>query len=156
MKRQLRHERWDAAERRLLAAGEERAAPTDGRRRPRGAPRPVRGAGGCRLDRADLDVSSRDHAAQRGDHPALVAPTADPHLRRARRPRANRLARVLRDHGAGRRRAGRASMLANSCEWFETNVAVARLGAQLVPVNWHLRARRAARGSSPTPTRASS
>ena len=30
-------------------------------------------------------------------------------------------------------------MLANSCEWFETNVAVARLGAQLVPVNWHLR-----------------
>jgi long-chain acyl-CoA synthetase len=32
-----------------------------------------------------------------------------------------------------------ALMLPNSCEWFETNAAVARAGAQLVPVNWHLR-----------------
>ena len=30
-------------------------------------------------------------------------------------------------------------MLPNSIEWFEATVAIARLGAQLVPVNWHLK-----------------
>jgi long-chain acyl-CoA synthetase len=30
-------------------------------------------------------------------------------------------------------------MLPNGAEWFETHVAAARLGAALVPVNWHLR-----------------
>ena len=30
-------------------------------------------------------------------------------------------------------------MLPNSIEWFEGTVAIARLGAQLVPINWHLK-----------------
>ena len=30
-------------------------------------------------------------------------------------------------------------MLPNSIEWFEATVAIARLGAQLVPINWHLK-----------------
>ncbi|HEY8217019.1 MAG TPA: AMP-binding protein [Acidimicrobiia bacterium] len=50
---------------------------------------------------------------------------------------ANRLAHVLSAHGV---RAGErvAVMLPNGAEWFEANLAAARLRAQLVPVNWHL------------------
>src|SRR5581483_9460599 len=52
--------------------------------------------------------------------------------------RSARLAAVLRGLGAGPGERV-ALMLPNSCEWFETNAAIARTGAQLVPVNWHLR-----------------
>jgi acyl-CoA synthetase (AMP-forming)/AMP-acid ligase II len=50
---------------------------------------------------------------------------------------AHRLAHVLTAHGV---RDGErvAVMLPNGAEWFEVNLAAARLGAQLVPVNWHL------------------
>jgi long-chain acyl-CoA synthetase len=72
-----------------------------------------------------------------GGKAALVAPTGTRTFAELA-DRSARLARVLRDHGAGPGDRV-ALMLPNSCEWFETNVAVARLGAQLVPVNWHLR-----------------
>jgi long-chain acyl-CoA synthetase len=51
--------------------------------------------------------------------------------------RANRLAHVLAAHGAGPGERV-AVMLPNGAEWFEANLATARLGAQVVPVNWHL------------------
>jgi long-chain acyl-CoA synthetase len=72
-----------------------------------------------------------------GDKAALIAPSGSRTFA-GLEDRAARLTRVLRDRGAGPAERV-ALMLANSCEWFETNVAVARLGAQLVPVNWHLR-----------------
>ena len=51
---------------------------------------------------------------------------------------ANRLARVLASRHVARDERV-AVMLPNSIEWFEATVAIARLGAQLVPVNWHLK-----------------
>jgi long-chain acyl-CoA synthetase len=51
---------------------------------------------------------------------------------------ANRLARVLATRHVARDERV-AVMLPNSIEWFEATVAIARLGAQLVPVNWHLK-----------------
>lgn len=77
------------------------------------------------------------HAASRPDHPALIA-DGTTRTYRALDERAARLARGLAGLGVG---AGErvALMLPNGAEWFEVNLAVARLGAQLVPVNWHLR-----------------
>jgi long-chain acyl-CoA synthetase len=53
--------------------------------------------------------------------------------------RANRLAHALRARGVG---AGDrvAVMLPNSIELFEANVAISKLDAFVVPVNWHLKA----------------
>ena len=50
---------------------------------------------------------------------------------------ANRLANVLQARGVGTGDRV-AVMLPNGAEWFATNLAAARLAAQLVPVNWHL------------------
>src|SRR5260370_41968194 len=51
--------------------------------------------------------------------------------------RADRLASLMTARGveAGDRVA---VMVPNGAPWFEANVAAARLGAQLVPLNWHL------------------
>src|SRR5260370_21033864 len=51
--------------------------------------------------------------------------------------RADRLASLMTARGveAGERVA---VMVPNGAPWFEANVAAARLGAQLVPLNWHL------------------
>jgi len=51
--------------------------------------------------------------------------------------RANRLAHVLAAHGVGLGERV-AVMLPNGTEWLEANLATARLGAQVVLVNWHL------------------
>jgi long-chain acyl-CoA synthetase len=77
------------------------------------------------------------HAATRPEHAAIIcndvvctyAELDD---------NANRLARVLASRGVARDERV-AVVLPNSIEWFEATVAIARLGAQLVPVNWHLK-----------------
>jgi long-chain acyl-CoA synthetase len=76
------------------------------------------------------------HAVERADHAALIA-GEDVRTYRELDERANRLVHMLAERGAthGERVA---VMLPNGCEWFEANVAIARTGAQLVPVNWHL------------------
>ena len=51
--------------------------------------------------------------------------------------RANRLANLLAAWGVGEGERV-AVMLPNGAEWFEANLAAARLRARLVPVNWHL------------------
>jgi long-chain acyl-CoA synthetase len=76
------------------------------------------------------------HASSRPDHPAIVSPGST-RTYRALDDRANRLANLLASRGVapGERIA---VMLPNGSQWFEANVATARLGAQLLPVNWHL------------------
>ena len=53
--------------------------------------------------------------------------------------RSNRLAAVLEGMGA---EPGRpvVAVLPNSFQFFEVSMAAARLGAQFLPVNWHLKA----------------
>jgi acyl-CoA synthetase (AMP-forming)/AMP-acid ligase II len=76
------------------------------------------------------------HASTQPDHPAVIA--GDVVRTYAELDaRANRLARVLAARGVGPGERV-AVMLANGVEWFEANLATARLGAQVVPVNWHL------------------
>jgi long-chain acyl-CoA synthetase len=76
------------------------------------------------------------HASSRPDHPAIIS-SGSTRTYRALDDRANRLANLLASRGVA---PGQpiAVMLPNSSHWFEANVATARLGAQLVPVNWHL------------------
>ena len=132
MKRQLRHERWDAAGGVYWRpAKNEPLRPMDDTDREE-LTEPVRGAGPPHGPRR---LVSEHRGA--GGKAALVAPTGTRTFAELA-DRSTRLARVLRDHGVGPGDRV-ALMLPNSCEWFETNVAVARLGAQLVPVNWHLR-----------------
>jgi long-chain acyl-CoA synthetase len=91
-------------------------------------------------------VSERDpvaaHALSRPDHPAVITvgegpdevttfATLDDH--------ANRLANLLCARGVEPGDCV-AVMLPNGAAWFEANLAVARLQARLVPVNWHLTA----------------
>jgi long-chain acyl-CoA synthetase len=77
------------------------------------------------------------HAASRPEHAAIIC--ADVVRSYAELDEnANRLARVLATRGVARDERV-AVMLPNSIEWFEVTVAIARLGAQLVPVNWHLK-----------------
>lgn len=77
------------------------------------------------------------HAASRPDHAAIICDNVVCTYAELDE-RANRLARALADHGVARDERV-AVMLPNSIEWFEATVAIARLGAQLVPVNWHLK-----------------
>ncbi len=84
------------------------------------------------------------HAASRPDKHAVI--TVDGSTERvitfaALDERANRLANVLAAWGVGEGERV-AVMLPNGGEWFEANLAAARLRARLVPVNWHLTARR--------------
>src|SRR5262249_54848901 len=76
------------------------------------------------------------HASERPERAAIAAGDRTCTYRELD-ARANQVARVLAGRGVdpGERVA---VMLPNGCEWFEANVAIARLGAQLVPVNWHL------------------
>src|SRR5215470_3164919 len=77
------------------------------------------------------------HAASRPEHAAIVC--SDVVCTYAELDEnGNRLARVLASRGVARDERV-AVMLPNSIEWFEATVAIARLGAQLVPVNWHLK-----------------
>jgi len=77
------------------------------------------------------------HAASRAEHAAIVC--NDVVCTYAELDEnANRLARVLASRGVARDERV-AVMLPNSIEWFEATVAIARLGAQLVPINWHLK-----------------
>jgi len=76
------------------------------------------------------------HAASRGERAAIVDDRGTRTYAELDE-RANRLAHVLADRGVTRGERV-AVMLPNSSEWFEANTAIARLGAQLVPVNWHL------------------
>lgn len=77
------------------------------------------------------------HAVTRGSNPAVICGDT---LRTYAQfsERAHRLARALASRGVARDERV-AVMLPNSIEWFEATVAIARLGAQLVPVNWHLK-----------------
>jgi long-chain acyl-CoA synthetase len=77
------------------------------------------------------------HARRRGDHIAIVCGETTRTYWELHE-RANRLARALASRGVARDERV-AVMLPNSVEWFEATVAIARLGAQLVPVNWHLK-----------------
>ena len=77
------------------------------------------------------------HATSRPDHAAIICDNVVCTYAELD-DRANRLARALADHGVARDERV-AVMLPNSIEWFEATVAIARLGAQLVPVNWHLK-----------------
>lgn len=77
------------------------------------------------------------HATSRPDHAAIVCDGVICTYAEFDE-RANRLARTLAAHGVARDERV-AVMLPNSIEWFEATVAIARLGAQLVPVNWHLK-----------------
>ncbi len=76
------------------------------------------------------------HAASRPDHPAIITAGAVCTYRMLDR-RADRLASLMTARGVepGDRVA---VMVPNGAPWFEANVAAARLGAQLVPLNWHL------------------
>jgi long-chain acyl-CoA synthetase len=76
------------------------------------------------------------HASTKPDHAAVIAEDVVRSYRELDE-RANRLAHVLAAHGAGPGERV-AVMLPNGTEWFEANLATARLGAQVVPVNWHL------------------
>ncbi len=76
------------------------------------------------------------HAASRPDHPAVITSGSVCTYRMFDR-RADRLADLMAARGVepGDRVA---VMVPNGAPWFEANVATARLGAQLVPLNWHL------------------
>jgi long-chain acyl-CoA synthetase len=80
------------------------------------------------------------HASARPDRTAVLTVTAAGEHRRSFADlddRATRLAHVLADWAVEPGDCV-AVMLPNGAEWFEANLACARLGARLVPVNWHL------------------
>ena len=77
------------------------------------------------------------HAASRSEHAAIVCDDVVCTYAELDE-NGNRLARVLASRGVARDERV-AVMLPNSIEWFEATLAIARLGAQLVPVNWHLK-----------------
>jgi long-chain acyl-CoA synthetase len=97
-----------------------------------------RGAGTLR--RSEPTRRAEASGAEHAEKPAVVtvAPEGDRVTTFTElEDHARRLAHVLTAHGV---RDGErvAVMLPNGAEWFEVNFAAARLGAQLVPVNWHL------------------
>jgi len=83
------------------------------------------------------------HARAFPEKPALVMGDAR-FTYGALNARVNRLARALRHAGIGRGDAVGA-VLHNGCEWFELLNAAGKLGAQLVPIGYRLKAPEIAR-----------
>src|SRR5258708_33592913 len=76
------------------------------------------------------------HAASRPDHPAIIT-SGEVCTYATFDRRADRLADLMAARGVGPGDRV-AVMVPNGASWFEANVATARLGAQLVPLHWHL------------------